>query len=224
MKTPLASTTPHAVARGALAGLALASALGGLAPMSVAVAQPAAGSASPTVDPRGQTVATYAWPADETPEPKEEEWANATPLETVRPALPNRWWGGGAEIVCTQRVLREWVRVVCTPPHEGEQDVLVGVLWGMAGDLDDVTGQFEMAAELPRYAKPPESIVEDLSRKMGASATVTFPARPGRAMLLSLDEIGWDESYDGSNVFSRSGIILDVSWARGEKGPTILYR
>lgn len=211
MRTSMCSRT-GSVARAGAVALTVTAGLAGGPTIPIATAEP------------GQTVSSYVWPTEASPEPKEDAWAKATELETKRVKMPDRWFGGGAEIECTQRVVREWVRVTCTPPHDKPEDTLVGVIWGMAGDLDSVSGDFEMSAELPRYAKPPQNVVEDLSRKMGASATITFQARAGSAMLLSLDEIGWDESYDGSNVFSRSGILVDVSWALGENGPTILYR
>jgi len=199
-------------ARIGLVSLAVFAILGPVSPAPVAVAQPA------------PPASEHAWPTSPSPEPKDGAWDSAAELETVRVELPNRWWGGDVSVQCTQRALGEWVRITCTPPHDGTNDVLLGVVWGLAGDLSSVKGQFELSAKLPRYAKPPENIVEYLSRKMGASATITFQVQPGSAFVLSLDEIGWDETYDGSNVFSRAGILVDVSWAHGENAPTILFR
>lgn len=178
-------------------------------------------TAAVAVVPPGPTSDTYAWPTQSSPEPTEDEWKGATELERAV-ANTYREWGPPETIACTQHVVREWMRVTCTPI--GTRDRFVGVLWGMAGDLSSVKGSFVQVSTLDRFKSPPTSIIEDLTRKMGVSATVTFQAKPASAMVLSLDEIGWDENYEGSSVFSRAGILLDVSWAQGEKAPTIAFR
>ena len=126
---------------------------------------------------------------------------------------------------CTQRALGAWVRIACAPPHPADSDgTLLGAVWALSGDVAKVKGTLSPASELPRFKKPPSNIEEALTRKMGASATITFPVTPGSAFLLRLDTIGWDDGYDGSNVFTSAGMLVDVSWALGEKAPTILYR
>jgi hypothetical protein len=52
---------------------------------------------------------------------------------------------------------------------------------------------------------------------------VTFQALPGTAILLSVDQIGWAENYEGSTMFSRAGVLVDISWALGKKSPMLLY-
>jgi hypothetical protein len=170
-------------------------------------------------------VSDHAWPTDASSEPKEEEWARATELETVKPDIELGWWREGVAVVCTQRVIRNWIRITCTPQNVPKKDdMFFGVVWGLAGDLENVKGQFVMASELERYKAPPTDVVGDLTRKMGASATVTFQVTPGSAFVLNLAKIGWDHGYEGSVVITRIGVLIDVSWALGEKVPTILYR
>jgi hypothetical protein len=212
------------------------------APLAVAQVPPATASASASASAGATTspsasagtpaeakktgipVPAYAWPTDPSPEPKDDEWAGATELE-IATDMPTVWSPSIDGVTCTQRALREWMRITCTPPHEGTDDSLVGVIWGMAGDLSTVKGSFVLASTLARHEAPPTEIHEDLYRKMGASATVTFQLKPGSGLVLGIDQIGWDFNYDGdSNVFSRPGMLIDVSWALGEKAPTIAYR
>lgn len=171
-------------------------------------------SASASSAPAGPTVASYAWPTTSSPEPKAEEWTSATVLESVTASI------GSGDAVCTQRVVREWMRISCTPSLP---DTFFGVLWGWAGDLDLVKGTFGLAADVIK--KPPTNEMEQLTMKMGARADVTFQARPGTAFLVTLERMGWDDSgWDGPSLFVSSGAVIDVSWALGEKGPTVLYR
>jgi hypothetical protein len=172
------------------------------------------------------SASSYAWPAEAGPEPKEEEWAGATDLGTVevQPAS-TFWWLSPIHLSCAQRALGAWVRITCTPPHpESGEDTLLGAVWPLSGDAAKAKATFSPASALPRYKSPPSNVVDDLTRKMGASVTITFPTTPGSALLLRVDRIGWDDGYDGSNVFTLPGMLVDVSWALGEKAPTILYR
>jgi hypothetical protein len=182
----------------------------------------ASASAPPTE--RATPLAEYAWPTTPSEEPKDDEWASATTLEGVNTQVQSVSWRPPLSLGCSQIAVREWVRISCTPPTNGLEEAFVGVVWGMAGDLSSTKAFFLLAYELDRYKAPPQNGMEELTRKMGASATITFPVRPGSAELLSLDRIGWDETYDGASVFSQSGMLIDVSWALGEKSPTILYR
>jgi hypothetical protein len=179
-------------------------------------APPYASAALPT--------AAYAWPSDASPEPEEKEWAKATALESAKPTMNMSLWHPEVRVTCTQRVLREWMRITCTPSHDGKEDAFFGVVWGMAGELDSVKASFTMASDLERYREPPTDEIGRLTRKMGASATVTFQLRTGNAFVLALDPIGWNETYDGWTAAMRPGLLLDVSWARGEKAPTITFR
>ena len=189
-------------------------------------ASPSYGQPAGSVAPAAVAAApAYVWPTEASPEPKDDDWAGATLLGTDRVAMDTRSWGGTEGVSCSKRALRDWVRVTCTPPHDGVSDVLFGVLWAMAGDVSAVKAKFALASELEKYKLPPSDFVSDLTRKMGASATVTFRVSPGGAFVLSLDHIGWDESYDGGmTMFSLPGMLIDVSWALGEAQPTIAYR
>ena len=206
---------------------ALAGALCALRPLrTVQAAPPDAGESAaaspPASPPASATVAGYAWPAEITPEPAEDDWAGATALETVTTG-PAIWGNGIPGVACAQRAIGSWLRVTCTPPHAADDD-LVGVLWALAGDVDRVKVRFSLAAELARYKDLPADSRNDLLRKMGASATITVPVAPGSALLLRLDRMGWDDGYEGSSVFSSGGVVVDASWAIGEARPTILYR
>jgi hypothetical protein len=175
---------------------------------------------------QGIPVSAYTWPTEVSPEPREEEWAGALELSSVRVDIVPRfsWLPTVHDVVCTQHAVGAWLRVTCTPRHDGKEDVLVGSLWGLAGDVAKVKGSFALASELERYKAPPTGEFETALRKMGASATITLPLAPGSALLLRLDRIEWDSGYESSSVGIEPGILIDVSWAVGEKAPTILYR
>jgi hypothetical protein len=199
-------------------------------PSGAASSAPSGAASAGAAEDRKQGVAisAYAWPTDPSAEPKEEEWAGATGLETMTGTVGRPGWSSDLDkVACTQRAVREWLRVTCTPPHDApdnESDVLFGVIWGMAGDVSSVKGSFTMASELERYSKMAPGIHKDMFLKMASSATVTFQIKQGSALILSLDRIGWAFSYYGdSDVFSQQGLRIDVSWALGEKHPTINY-
>jgi hypothetical protein len=183
------------------------------APTAPTGSAPSAGpSASATAAPakHGVPVSAYAWPTEASPEPREEDWAGATDLEVD----PPRNSGGTS---CELRALGAWLRITCAPSWHP------GVLWGLAGDVAKVKGRFTLVSEVQHDNKPPKNEQEDAERQMGASATITLPIAPGSALLLRLDAIAWDEDYNWAGVVSRAGWLFDVSWALGEKHPTILY-
>ncbi len=217
-----ASRVPDGIAPASAAPSATAasSTSGGAAPAPSATSAASAGAAP---DPAA-LVASYAWPTSASPEPNEADWAGAHDLGAATVSIARSPWVTAAPVPCRQRAVREWVRVTCAPNHEEVSDTLLGVIWALAGDTSTVKATFSLASELPRYAAAPTDRMQELTRKMGAAATVTFQARPGSAILLTVDEMGWDEGYDGASAFSSPGIVLDVSWALGEKAPTILYR
>jgi hypothetical protein len=190
---------------------ALAGAVCAYQPVRAVEAAPADAGESATSVP----IPAYAWPTELAPEPKEEDWAGATVLAPQADVRPEDL---GA--VCERRALGGWLRITCTPSGGGR----LGVLWGLAGDDAKVKGRFVLASEVEHYTKPPKDMEEDFRRKMGASATITLPITPGSALLLRLDWIVWDEGYDWAGVVSRPGMFIDVSWALGERSPTILYR
>jgi hypothetical protein len=170
---------------------------------------------------RALVAAAAAGPTDASDEPKEEDWASATDLGPAE--LDKNKWVTRPQ--CTQRAIREWVRVICTPTFDGDEDWFFGAVWGFAGETKPVKASFVPASNVGLFQKAPTSPIEELTRKMGASATVTFPIRPGTAVVLGIDQLGWDHHYDGgSNVMTSPGILVDASWAAGEKKPTILYR
>jgi hypothetical protein len=177
---------------------------------SASAAPAASGSAAAPSKP---TIASYAWPTEASDEPKEPEWANATELE---PAKVTFQYNDGT---CTQKVVREWVRLRCAPASE---DVFLGPMWALAGDFEKVKGGFALAAS--RTKTPPQSPMDMAILKMGIAGELTFQARPGKAFVVSMDRMGFDEGWDGATPFVGTGLLIDVSWAPGEKAPTIVYR
>ena len=185
------------------------------APAGSAPPGPSASAAAPAG--HGVPVSAYAWPAEASPEPREEDWAGATELEVAPAKDP----GGSLVLVCAQRALGAWLRISCTPPPGSSH---LGAVWGLAGDVAKVKGSFSLLSGLEGYKKPPTSTKEDLERKMGDAVTITLPLTPGTAALLRIDRISWDEEWDWSGVVASPGMLVDVSWALGEAHPTILYR
>jgi hypothetical protein len=122
---------------------------------------------------------------------------------------------------CTQEAVREWMRIRCKP---SDPDVTLGVIWGRAGDLDGVQGSFVLAKDSDHFKKPPTNEMEALTLQMGVSGEIRFQAKPGTAFVVSLERLGWDEGGWGDVSLSiQSGVIIDVSWALGEKGPSLSY-
>jgi hypothetical protein len=182
-------------------------------PAASASAAPPASAAAP--EARGVPVSAYAWPTEVGAEPTEEEWAGATVLETITLERQDAFPG----VVCRQAALGAWLRVTCT-----DEPRRFGVIWGLAGDSAKVKGRFTLASEVEHHDKPPTTREDEMERKMGASATLTIPVTPGSAALLRLDRIAWAEEYEFAGVTSGPGMLIDISWALGEKHPTILYR
>jgi hypothetical protein len=196
------SATPRIVLIPALAG-------------AVSAYTPSSAGATATGE-RAVPVPAYAWPAEAGPEPREEEWAGATALETAMVKDS----AGVLLLACGQQALGGWLRITCTAPEPRR----LGAVWGLAGDTAKVKGKFSLLSELERYKKAPTSVQEDMERKMGGSATITLPVTPGSAALLRLDSISWEEEWDWSGVVASPWLFIDVSWALGETHPTILYR
>jgi hypothetical protein len=178
--------------------------------------------AQSAADKRAPKVSDYAWPKETSSEPKDDEWANATQLETLKLGSQHQWESFG--VTCSPRVVREWVKLTCAAKEEGEFIPLFGVIWGMAGDLSTAKGSFTPASTLERYKDPPKNENDQLTRKMGAAATAVFQAKPGSAMVLQFDELFWNLNYEGLSVETRTGMMVDVSWAMGENAPTIVMR
>ncbi len=194
---------------------------------SSAAAAPSA-SASANVGPTGIPISTYVWPKEVSEAPKDAEWTSATELETATTVAQSGWLK--KPVKCRQRVLREWMRLDCSPPDPPTKQFLegqrfYGSLWGLAGDVSNVSGQFQLVSTVEAYAKrtSPSSVDGRLTRAMGAMGTITFQAKYGSATMIRMDEIFWAEQYDGGgNVLLAPGIVIDISWALGEKHPTIL--
>lgn len=194
---------------------------------SAAASASAAPNASASVAPTGMPVAQYTWPKEASEAPKEEEWAGATELEAIATTAQSGWVKRPAR--CRQRAVREWVRLECSPPdppNDLNLDVqrFYGSLWGLAGDISGSSAQFELVSKVEKYSKGrnPAQTSDRLTLGMGAVGMVTFQAKYGSATMLRMDQIFWAERYDGGgNVELAPGIIIDVSWALGEKYPTI---
>ncbi|HTJ80176.1 MAG TPA: hypothetical protein VL400_00595 [Polyangiaceae bacterium] len=177
----------------------------------------------------------YAWPTTSSTEPTAEEWAKTTVTSRTTPQVRTSTWSDtGITLPCTTSVVREWVRIECAWVQAGKDahvsisestDKFFGTLWGVAGDLSAVKAKFLLAKETDGYKAAPKDEFEELTRHMGSAATITFPVQPGTAFVLSLDQMGWEFNYDGGAwVFSGPGMLVDVSWARGEKAPSFALR
>jgi hypothetical protein len=193
-------------------------------PVAAVLAAPPPASASPSASVAAPArphlaLSAYAWPAELSAEPKEEDWASATDLEPFRrntdaidaEGLRSAGW-------CNPRVVGSWLRLTCTA------GIHFGIVWGLAGDLAKVKGTIPLVSEVERPTKPTADWAETATRNMGVSATVTFPVAPGSALVLEIDQIDIDNGYEGSVVFTHPWALVDVSWAVGEKAPTVLVR
>jgi hypothetical protein len=216
------------------ARLALLAALAGAAayhPLHTVEAAPPDSSAAPSppasasAAPRRLPLAAYAWPSAPTPEPTEEAWAGATELETFVVDVPGEYFDVPG-VACAPRALGSWLRLTCAAPPRprGFAPLFFGAIWVLAGDTARVKGTFVLAAETEEHKAPSTNPGGELQRKMGAAATITLPVMQGSALLLRLDVIAWDEGYSESNVITVPGMLVDVSWAAGEKSPTISCR
>ncbi len=185
-----------------------------LGSIPVAVAQVAPG--------KPMAISEYAWPAETSPEPKDEEWAGAQQLQPLR--VHDTRGSSMTRVSCTPKVVREWMQVTCECPREGGRDVLFGVLWGMAGDFSTVKSRFKTVTEVGRDKTPIENDRDRLQRKMGAENITTFQLKPGTAFVAQLDEIFWWDNYEGWHVGVREGPQIDMSWALGEKSPTVVLK
>lgn len=188
----------------------------------------AAPSSSANAAPSGIPISAYAWPKEASDPPKDAEWTGATELEGVTTVAASGWLK--KPVKCRQRALREWMRIDCSPPDPPVKEFLAsqrfyGSVWGLAGDISTVSGQFQLVSTIEAYAKTVSPTGEDgrLTRAMGAVGTIMFQAKYGSATMIRMDEIFWAEHYEGGgNVLLAPGIVVDISWALGEKYPTIL--
>ncbi|HRI68598.1 MAG TPA: hypothetical protein PK156_30430 [Polyangium sp.] len=195
-------------------------------PAASASAAAAAPSGSASAPPGGMAISAYKWPREASGQPKEEEWAGATELESMTTQTGFSW--ERFDITCRTWAVREWVRLECALQggRKSSRDFphFFGSLWGLAGDISGVSGQFRLASKVDQYASKlnPADEVDRLQLGMGAAGIVTFQAKYGSAVMLRLDEIFWAEQYDGGgNVLVDPGILIDIGWALGEQYPTI---
>jgi hypothetical protein len=166
------------------------------------------------------------WVTSESEEPTEEQWSSipvlrTVPVHTDRP----RAWGVRGRVDCVEKVIREWMRITCTPDHSSvERDSFFGVIWAVGGDVSTVKGTIVPASTLESYKAAPQNIIEQSTRLMGASAAITFRLKRGSAILLDLAKIRWEDEYNGPMISIRPGLMVDVSWAHGEPAPYVLYQ
>ena len=201
---------------------ALAAAPGGAAPTTSAGATPtaSASASSAAQDAPKSSLAAYAWPSGPSPEPKPEEWEHATALETVTLDTRRESWLPRVHITCSPSLVREWLRVTCDPGPSW----YFGIVWGMAGDLSTAKGAIAIAPGAPPKTRADDDHILDMTRKMGVSTTLIVALRPGASSVISIDRMAWEEEYEGQSVNMHPGVLLDISWALGEKSPTIAYR
>jgi hypothetical protein len=182
-------------------------------------------AAAQTAEPgkAGAPIAAYAWPTEASPEPTEAEWAGATELDIPFRKQSSGWRRSSEARACVPLAVREWVRIVCPPPRKGsESDARYGVVWGLGGDLSAVKAKLFPASESELHKAPSTDRMEQVARQTGASATITVQLRPGSAFVLAIDRISSSWEYDGGfSVSSLPDRFIDVSWAKGEKAPTI---
>lgn len=190
-------------------------------PATAAAGTGTAGAGDKPPGPKaGLAVSAYAWPTEASPEPKEDEWAGATVLETLDKTVKDKPWWRRETLTCTQRAVREWMRITCTPASEFTS---YGVVWGAAGDLSTAKAKLPLRRDMPGY-KPPENAFETMTPAMAVSATLTFQVKVGSATVLQVDEIEFVSDWGWAGVVARPGFIVDVSWAAGEKAPWIEVR
>lgn len=161
---------------------------------------------------------TYAWPTEPSAEPTDAEYDAGAQLKIPE----NRWEKGGIGVArtCVLRVVREWVRVRCDPVSESTS---YGVVWGAAGDLSSVKARMPLRGTVNPNKAPPQSFIEESTLKMGAYVTLSFQAKPGSAFLVDIHEMGWEFGGWGDGFLNVSSAVqVELSWAAGEKTPSIL--
>lgn len=200
-------------------------------PSASAAASPSASAAASSIEAAENDAAAklsaYAWPAQASDEPKEEEWAGAADLGiTTGPWKGEKFFlSGGWAVECSRRAVRDWLRITCSPKNK-ESDTLMGVIWGLGGDVSHVKGSFVLAGALEQYKKLPSRVDTELLKKMGASVTVTLQMKPGGSSMVQIDRIWWATNAYGEDgaVIVAPGFVVEASWALGEKAPTIAFR
>lgn len=199
-----------------------------LVTLSLAAAQaaPASPSGSANAGPPGVAVSAYAWPKETSDAPKDEEWAGATELEPGQSSGPSGWLT--RNVRCRQRALRDWMRIDCDAPGHlnNDTDHFFGSIWGVAGEVSGASASFVSTSTLERFQKPLEPRDEGgrIMRRMGATASLTFQVKYGSASMFRIDEIFYAENYMGEgSVLLDPGLVVEVSWALGEKHPSLVY-
>ena len=156
---------------------------------------------------------SHAFPSEPSAAPEPEAWEKATLLGNVKL---------GEKESCVGAVLGDWVRLRCESHRaSGDAADMLAAVWAVAGDVRSV--------DVDTFAVPAAAL-EDLMKEgrpfyaSGASAfDITFQLKRGSATLLEIVRARWSyESYNG-NFFQSidPGILIDASWALGEKTPTL---
>lgn len=173
---------------------------------------------APPADPGNLDLGGIDWPKTASVAPTTEEWANVPKLAHVKGD------SFGASGSCDTFVLREWVRVVCTDlTIEQDHASAIGAVWGVAGMLDDVKARVTLVGNQALATLMPDGV--PTVKNMASSVDITFPLRPGHATMIEVVGASWAfEEYNG-NFFSGidPGLLIDVSWALGEKAPTLIF-
>ncbi len=184
---------------------------------SAAASGSPAPSQAPPADPGNIDLAGIDWPKTASAAPTPEQWATAQKLAHVKGD------GFGPSASCDTFVLQEWVRVVCTDlTIEWDHATAIGAVWGVAGMLDDVKARVTLVGSQALTALMPDGA--PTVKNMASSVDITFPLRPGHATMIEVVGASWAfEEYNG-NFFSGidPGLLIDVSWALGEKAPTLI--
>jgi hypothetical protein len=211
------------LAAAACTALAAAIALAQSPSPSASATATGTGTGSDAAPPNlGVAVDAYAWPTDASPEPSDADYDAGTLLQIPDNPFEQNKKDNLYRKVCTARAVREWVRITCAGTGT---DTSFGVIWGMAGDLSSLKGRMPLRGDLLKDKSPPSDFMEASTRRMGASASLSFQAKPGSAFLASISEMGWDiGGWGDASMFVRTGATVDVSWAVGEKTPSIQLR
>jgi hypothetical protein len=215
-------------ASGAAVGLTFV-ALAAPAPSSAPSASaPSPSASAPPAAKERVAVKDYAWPTSTSPEPTEDEWNNATALAVADPKKPEGF--DVFSLSCTVSAVRSWVRFHCTgapltyPSAHGPPMHTLGAVWILGGDASTVKGKVPPAVEVTGKPKGEVMQWELYNLQMGAYADFHFEVQPGFALALGVDEMSVDMGYMDVFIGEHPGDVVDVSWAAGEKAPTLGVR
>ena len=189
----------------------------GLGP-SVTRGQPAPSIPAPAVDGAVDWGATE-WAKSPGTAPSVEEWAKATVLSKVDGDTL-----GMTSATCETSALHGWVHVVCKQLQVDSDNASgLSAVWGVAGNLENVKVEAHMVgtAGLGQLMREGVATVSN----MASSFDITFPLTEGQAQLIEVSGGDWaHEEYNGNFFTAVSpGLLIDASWALGEKAPTLIF-